>query len=109
MATLTGLVAANFEQINAGVNGLGPRTRIVSVNKGTGDHTEAGLVAVIKALTSGTSAGGSTDAFTVAGIAGTIGTDPVYLAVQGTGTIDTDSGDYGADITLAVVADFDQQ
>ena len=109
MADLTGTtVAANFEQINGGVNGLGPRTQIVSVNKGTGDASEANLVAVIKALTSGTSAGDSTDAFTVAGIAGTIGTDPVYLALQGTGTVDTDAGDYLADITLAVVADFDQ-
>ena len=108
-ATLAnGGIGDNFEQINTGVNGLGPRTRIVSVNKGTGDATEADLVAVIKALTSGTSAGGSTDAFTIAGIAGTIGTDPVHLAVQGTGTIDTDAGDYLADVTLAVVADFDQ-
>jgi hypothetical protein len=107
MPALSGTVIANYEQLST-VNGLGPRTRIVSVNKGTGNATEAELVAVIKALTVGTDVGSTNDAFTVAGIAGTIGTDPVYLAVQGTGTIGTSSGDYGTDITLAVVADFDQ-
>lgn len=107
MADLTGTtVAANFEQINGKVNGLGPRTQIVSVNKGTGDHTEAELVALIKALGAGTV--NDPDTFTVAGIAGTVGTDPVYLALQGTGTVGVGAGDYVADITLAVVADFDQ-
>jgi predicted TIM-barrel enzyme len=107
MADLTGdSVAANFEQINKGVNGLGGRTQIVSVNKGTGDHTEAELVALTKALSVGTTA--DPDTFTVAGIAGTVGTDPVYLALQGTGTVGVGAGDYVADITLAVVADFDQ-
>ena len=96
---------SNYEQLTT-INGLGPRTRIVSVNKGTGSATEAELVAVIKALAAGTDVGATNDAFVVAGIAGTIGTDPVYLAVQGTGTIGTSSGDYGTDITLAVVADF---
>ena len=113
MADLTGTsVADNFEQINGIVNGLGGRTQIVSVNKGTGDHTEAELVALTKALGIGTevTVGGvtSADAFTVAGIAGTVGTDPVYLALQGTGTVGTTAADYVADITLAVVADFDQ-
>jgi len=98
MPALSGTVIANYEQLST-VNGLGPRTRIVSVNKGTGNATEAELVAVIKALTVGTDVGSTNDAFTVAGIAGTIGTDPVYLAVQGTGTIGTSSGDYGTDIT----------
>jgi len=107
MADLTATsIANNFEQINDGVNGLGPRTQIVSVNKGTGDHTEAELVQLIKTLSVGTTA--DPDTFTVAGIAGTIGTDPVYLALQGTGTVGTTSGDYVTDITLAVVADFDQ-
>lgn len=105
MPALSGTVIANYEQLTT-INGLGPRTRIVSVNKGTGNATEAELVAVIKALTVGTDIGATNDAFTVAGIAGTIGTDPVYLAVQGTGVIGTSSGDYGSDITLAVVADF---
>jgi hypothetical protein len=89
-------------------NGLGPRTRIVSVNKGTGDHTQAELDALVNAMTTGTTLANSADAVTIAGVAGTVGTDPVYLAVQGTGTIATTSGDYVADITVAVVADFDQ-
>jgi len=113
MADLTGdAVANNFEQINAGVNGLGPRTQIVSVSKASGDATEAELVAVIKALGIGTevTVGGETtrDTFTVAGIAGTIGTDPVYLALQGTGVVGTTEDDYATGVTLAVVADFDQ-
>jgi hypothetical protein len=109
MADLTGTtVAANYEQINNGVNGLGPRTRIFSVNKGTGDHTEAELVALTKAMTTGTTLANSADAVTIAGIAGTVGTDPVYVAVQGTGTVATTAGDYVADITVALVADFDQ-
>jgi hypothetical protein len=94
-------------------NGLGPRTLIVSVNKGTGSATEAELSAVIRAL--GNAGGDGTgidsngpDAFTVAGVSGTIGTDPVFLALQGTGTINTSAGAYATDITVAVVAGFDQ-
>lgn len=87
-------------------NGLGPRTRIVSVNKGTGDHTQADLDALVEAMTVGVD--GTADAVTVAGISGTVGTDPLYIAVQGTGRIGTTGGDYVADITVAVVADFDQ-
>lgn len=100
-----GVVDDNYEQLTT-INGLGPRTRIVSVVKDSGDATEAELVAIIKALTIGKDIGSTNDAFTVAGIAGTIGTDPVYLAVQGTGTIGTTSGDYVTGFTLAVVADF---
>ena len=77
-------------------NGLGPRTQICSMAKGTGDHTQADLDAVEKAL-------GLTH--TIAGVAGTIGTDPVS-AVQGTADVSTGAGDYQTDITLTVVADF---
>jgi len=107
MADLISSIGQNYEQINSGVGGLGPRTRIYSVNKGTGDHTEAELVSLVKAMTMGVTKGTS-DAVTVAGIAGTVGTDPVYVAVQGTGAVDTSGGGYVADITLALVADFDQ-
>jgi hypothetical protein len=107
MASLVGTtVANNFEQINKGFNGLGPQTRIFSVNKGTGDHSEAELVSLVKAMTAGVD--GTADAVTIAGIAGTVGTDPVYLAVQGSGTVGTSGGDYVADITVALVAAFDQ-
>lgn len=78
-------------------SGLGPRTQICSVAKGTGDHDQAELNALEKAL-------GLTHTF--AGIAGTVGTDPLYVAVQGTEDVKTASGDYVADITLTVVADF---
>lgn len=89
-------------------NGLGPRTRIFSVVKGTGDHDQAELDALIDAMTTGTTLANSADAVTIAGVAGTVGTDPVHIAVQGTGTVATTSGDYVADITVALVADFDQ-
>jgi len=89
-------------------NGLGGRTLIVSVVKDSGDATEAELSAVIRALgQAGGSGNGSDtngpDAFTVAAVAGTIGTDPVYLALQGTGTVNTAPV---AGFTVAVVAEF---
>lgn len=86
--------------------GLGPKTRIYSLNKGTGSHTQAELNTVIQKLTAGITSGTS-DAVTVAGIAGTVGTDPLYIAVQGTGAVDTAGGAYETDITLALVASFD--
>ena len=88
-------------------NGLGPRTRVFSVNKGTGDHTQAELDSLVEAMAAGITSGTS-DAVTVAGIAGTVGTDPLYIAVQGTGAVSTTGGHYVTDITLALVADFDQ-
>lgn len=87
-------------------NGLGGRTLIVSVNKGTGDVSQANLDALYNALTIGTDIGDTSDAFTVAGVAAFDGSDPLYLALQGTGTLGTGAGDYVADITLAVVAEF---
>ena len=89
-------------------NGLGPRTLIVSVNKGTGDVTQADLNALVAALTIGKDVGDTNDAFTVAGVSSFDGSDPLYLALQGTGTVGTGAGDYVADITLAVVAEFNQ-
>jgi hypothetical protein len=103
-------VGANFEQI-VNTQGLGGRTIIASVAKGTGDMTEAELVALTKALASAGGDGTGTDvngpdAFTVVGIADFDGTDPVYIAVQGTGTLGTSSGDYVTDITVTPVATF---
>lgn len=88
-------------------NGLGPKTRIYSVNKGTGDHTQDELNELVQKLTTGITSGTS-DAVTVAGIAGTVGTDPLYIAVQGSGAVSTSGGHYVTDITLALVATFDQ-
>lgn len=100
-----GITAVNYA-VKVG-QGFGPRTRIYSVNKGTGSHTQSELNTLVQLLTMGVTKGTS-DAVTVAGIAGTVGTDPVYIAVQGTGAVDTSGGGYVADITLALVADFDQ-
>lgn len=79
-------------------SGLGPRTQICSINKGTGDHDQAELDIVMKTLAL---------THTVAGTAGTIGTDAgFHIAVQGTADVEVASGDYATDITLTVVADF---
>ena len=88
-------------------SGLGARTRIYSVNKGTGDVSQAELDTLVQKLTLGL-VSGTSDAVTVAGVAGFDGSDPLYIAVQGTGAVDTSGGAYVADITLALVADFDQ-
>lgn len=87
-------------------NGLGPKTRIYSVNKGTGSHTQSELNTLVQKLTAGITKD-SSDAVTVAGIAGTVGTDPLYIAVQGTGAVDVANEAYVADIQLALVASFD--
>ena len=87
-------------------NGLGPKTRIYSVNKGTGSHTQSELNTLVQKLTAGITKDVS-DAVTVAGIPGTVGTDPLYIAVQGTGAVDVTNEAYVADIQLALVASFD--
>ena len=91
-------------------NGLGPRTLICTIVKDSGDATEAELSAVLRALgqPQGVSNPGDVngpDAFTVAGVSGTIGTDPVYVALQGTGT---PASAPVTGFTLAIVATFDQ-
>ena len=100
---------ATVTNTNASVkvsNGLGSKTRIYSVNKGTGDHTSSELTTLTQKLTAGITPGTS-DAVTIAGIAGTVGTDPLYIAIQGSGAVDTAGSAYVADITLALVASFD--
>ena len=103
----------NLKGTNTTGNGLGPVTKILSLVKGTGDHTQAELDSVLTKLTAGVPNSSDPkindfDAVTVVGIAGTIGTDPVHIAVQGSGRIGTSAGDYGTDLTVAVVATFDQ-
>jgi hypothetical protein len=92
-------------------SGLGPRTLICTIVKDAGDATEAELSAVLRALGNAGGSGNGTDqdgpdAFTVAGVSGTIGTDPVYVALQGTGT---PSAAPVTGFTLAVVATFAPQ
>ena len=96
-------VGANYEQI-VNAQGLGGRTLIVTIVKDAGDMTEAEFVTILHAITR--SRGAGKDAFTVAGIADFDGSDPVYVALQGTGTVETSSGDYVTGFTVAVVATF---
>lgn len=92
MPSLVGTtVATNFEQI-VNTQGIGGKTIIATIVKDAGDMTEAELVTVLKALTiAGGSGSGSDvngpDAFTVVGIADFDGSDPCYVALQGTGTL----------------------
>ena len=99
-------------------NGLGPRTRIISLSKT--NMTQAELDSAAQALQAGGTSG-TDDAVTIAGVVsdqtvdGVTGvfvggtSDVVYLAVQGTGTL-TAAADYRGvtGVTMAVVADFNQ-
>jgi hypothetical protein len=95
-------------------NGLGPRTRIISLSKTNMTQTE--LDNVIRALQTGGTAG-TDDAVSIAGISvltesgvftsGT--TDAVQVAVQGTGVLTADTDYLGVTgVTMAVIADFNQ-
>lgn len=87
-------------------NGLGPRTRIISLSKT--NITQAELDDVTRLIAAGGTAG-TDDAASIAGItafeAGV--TDVVHVAVQGTGVL-TAGADYRGvtGVTMAVVADF---
>ena len=90
-------------------NGIAGRTLIVSV-LGTDDTnvTQTELDGVIAGISYGETAGSpaTTDAFTVVGVAGTVASGTMYLALQGTGTLQTTKGDYFTAVTVASVADF---
>ena len=97
-------------------NGLGPRTRIINLNKT--NMTEAELAAAIQYLQAGDVAG-TNDAHTVAGVACltesgvfTSGvTDDVQVTIQGTGAF-TAASNFGlgsTGITSSLLADFNQQ
>lgn len=95
------------KKVTAG-NGLGGRTRIISLSKT--DISQAEMDAVIQALTFG-GVSGTDDAVSVAGIstfvAGT--TDVVHVAVQGTGVLTPAASYLGVTgVTMALVATFDQ-
>lgn len=112
MANVTSLAVgsttfgANYEQL-VNTQGLSGNLIVASISKGTGSATEAELVAVLKAICNGTDVGSTNDAFNVVGFnAATLGTDPAYVLLNGTGTLGTSSGDYGSDITVSIVATF---
>lgn len=89
-------------------NGLGPRTRILSLTKAAITTTAiADLNSVVAALQTGGVAG-TDDAVTIAGVAHT-SSGVAHVAVQGTGVL-TPGADYRGvtGVTAALVADFDQ-
>jgi len=89
-------------------NGLGPRTRILSLSKANITTSAiADLNSAVAALAAGGTAG-TDDAVTIAGIDHT-SSGVAHVVVQGTGTL-TAGADYRGvtGVTMAVVADFDQ-
>ena len=110
MADLYSTLGTNYNT-KAG-NGLGPRTRILSLSKTNMTQTE--LNNVLRALQQGGTAG-TDDPVVIAGVSvltesgvftgGT--TDAVQVAVQGTGAL-TAGADYRGvtGVTMAVIADF---
>lgn len=110
-----GITAVNYAA-KAG-NALGGKTYILALAKvGGGAVTQAILDNVVRSLgrgvvQTGTEASGTADAFTVAAITGTAGSSTtIYLAVQGTGTITTDTSDWNGvtDASVTVTTTFDQ-
>lgn len=93
-------------------NGIAGRTVIVSIVGGGGNVSQAELDGTIQGVQLGESAAqssaitGTADAFTVIGVAGTVASGTMYLALQGTGTVLTGAGDYFTGVTAAAVADF---
>jgi hypothetical protein len=83
----------NFEQI-VNTQGLSGRLIVATIVKDAGDMTEAELVTVLTRIgNAGGSGNGSDtngpDAFTVVAVSDFDGTDPVYVVLQGTGTLIT--------------------
>ena len=111
MAITYDFTPANFKA-KAG-NGLGPRTRILTLSKT--NMTQAELDDVILALQAGGTSG-TDDAVTIAGISvltesgvftpGT--TDAVQVAIQGTGvcTVGADFGVGSTGVTASLLAEF---
>ena len=89
-------------------NGLGPRTRVLSLSKTAITTTAiADLNTVVAALQAGGVAG-TDDAVTVTGVAFT-SSGVAHVAVQGTGVLTAGSAYLGVSgVTMAIVADFDQ-
>lgn len=103
-------LGANYKA-NAG-NGLGGKTFVLTCGVGGGAISQAQLNGIVRGLTHGDTSAGTTvsDAFTVAGV-GAFTADSstaVVIAVQGTGTPSTVTGDYFTAATVAITATFDQ-
>jgi hypothetical protein len=89
-------------------NGLGPRTRVLSLTKTAITTTAiADLNSVVAALQVGGTPG-TDDAVTIAAIDHT-SSGVAHVAVQGTGVLTAGSAYLGVSgVTMAIVADFDQ-
>jgi len=92
--------------------GLGPKTIILTCGVGGGAISQAQLNGIVNGLTSGASivtGDTSPDVFTVAGIGAftAASSTSVVIAVQGTGTPSTTTGDYFASATVAITATID--
>jgi hypothetical protein len=101
-------LGANYATRTPG-NGIAGRTVVVSVIGAGGNVSQTELNNVVRRITMQSAPGAgvaAADAFVVIGVAGTIGTGTMHLALQGTGTVGTDANDYATGVTVAVVADF---
>jgi len=87
--------------------GIAGRTLVISFTTG-GAINQTQLDGFLQGISYGETNGSpaKTDAFTVVGVAGTVASGTMYLALQGTGTLQTTKGDYFTATTVASVADF---
>src|SRR6056300_430624 len=103
------ITAAYLPANKQGIEGQGiaGRTVVVELNNG-GNVSQAELDLFIQHVTAGAIGDDPTDAFTIAGIEGTAddASGSMFAILQGTGTVDTGANEYGAGVTVSVVADF---
>ena len=91
--------------------GIGGRTFVLTVGVGGGAISQAQLDGFLEGISHGASlqtADTSPDAFTVVGVGAftAASSTSVIVAVQGTGTPSTTTGDYYAAATVAITATF---
>lgn len=94
-------------------SGVGATTYVLTCGVGGGAISQAQLDGIVAGITSGASlvtGADQTDAFTVVGIGDftAASSTSVVIAVQGTGTPSTTTGDYFAAATVAITATFTQ-
>lgn len=123
MADLSTGIYATYDNAGAGIvrvranyaaevgQGIAGKTIIVSaVGTSGNDLLQSELDALVRGISYGETNGSpaQTDAFTVVGISGTVDNgSAMYLALQGTGTVQTNAGDYASNVTVTVVSTFD--
>jgi hypothetical protein len=102
-------VGANYNAKTG--QGIAGQTYVLTVGVGGGAISQAQLNGFVRGITHGASlvtADGTPDAFTVVGIGSftAASSTSVIVAVQGTGTPSTTTGDYFAAATVAITATF---